>query len=65
MVSPFVAGSNPAQHKEFCGSEEPCALFDVLGFVLYAIAVVRLLAVFPFGFSYFADVLPTFLRLLP
>jgi hypothetical protein len=40
-------------------------LFDVFGGIIFiTISFVWLLAVFPFEFTYFADVLPNFLRFL-
>ena len=39
-------------------------LFDIFGFVLFAVALAWLFVAFPFDFAYFADVLPNFLRFL-
>jgi hypothetical protein len=42
-----------------------CPLFDTFGGIIFiAVAIAWLLVVFPFEFTYFADVLPDFLRFL-
>lgn len=46
------------------GRKNLARLFDILGFVLFTIALAWLFVAFPFDFAYFADALPNFLRFL-
>lgn len=60
----FLYGMVPLYIRSLAGRKNLARFFDVLGSVLFLIALAWLLMVFPFDFSYFADVLPTFLRFL-
>ena len=50
--------------KALLARKNPARLFDVFGLIFATIVIAWLFAVFPFDFTYFANVLPDFLRFL-
>ena len=60
----LLYGLVPTGVRSLVGGKNLARLFDVFGSVLITITLVWLYVVFPFDFSHFADVLPTFVRFL-
>ncbi|MFW6117090.1 MAG: hypothetical protein ACOC6G_00720 [Thermoproteota archaeon] len=50
--------------KGFIGRKNFARFFEIFGSILSTIALIWLYTIFPFDFTYFADVLPGFLRFL-
>ena len=54
----------PTALKALFGRKNFARLFEIFGSVLGTVVLAWLFVVFPFDFAYFADVLPSFLRIL-
>jgi len=64
LYSSLLYGLIPTSVKGLVGRRNLARIFEVFGSILTTIALVWLYVVFPFDFSHFADVLPTFARFL-
>lgn len=60
----LIVGIVSSALKVMYGRKNPSRLFDVFGLIFVVAAISWLLATFPFDFTYFANVLPEFLRFL-
>ena len=62
LYSSLLYGLIPTSVKGLVGRRNLARIFEVFGSILTTIVLVWLYVVFPFDFSHFADVLPTFAR---